>query len=251
MKTHWLAAAFAVIPVLGATAAPISLGPWHKDESNGFKIKLPAKWDQVPTKFQEVSVLGKWCGKPKKGAILPEGQVLRFLRRAAETAWDSAAPTLPGRGIPGQDETLGDQPKDLWSHIEQFGMGWDIESDADFKPASKNLRGEFRIYREKLEGARVGGREVDNYRRLVAAAQVEDAAGGPIFGVFYTCAVSDEKNMLGAFRQSLKNFRILVPDEEEEAEEGDEAPDVTDADIFVDSETKPEAWREARRKKLV
>jgi hypothetical protein len=58
--------------------------------------------------------------------------------------------------------------------------------------------------------------------------------------------------MLRAFRSSIQRFKILELDEEEEAAgEGEEGETrVTDADIFVDSSTKPEAWREARKRKL-
>ena len=50
--------------------------------------------------------------------------------------------------------------------------------------------------------------------------------------------------MLRPFTHSIKRFRILDDDDEDE-EEG-----ASDADIFVDSESKPEIWREARKRKL-
>src|SRR5512139_1126198 len=54
---------------VGSSAAPITLGPRYKDESNGFQIQVPDKWDQVPTKFQEVALVGKWSGRAKRGGI--------------------------------------------------------------------------------------------------------------------------------------------------------------------------------------
>ena len=90
---------FLLVLALGSDAAPITLGPRYKDESNGFQIQIPDKWDQVPTKFQEVALVGKWSGKAKRGEVTPALYVLRFLQpkeNAAETPRESAETGVPG-----------------------------------------------------------------------------------------------------------------------------------------------------------
>jgi hypothetical protein len=84
-----LSLAFILMLGVGSAASPLSLGPRYKDESNGFQIQLPDKWDQVPTKFQEVTLVGRWSGRAKRGSVMPELLVLRFLQ-AKET------PVTPG-----------------------------------------------------------------------------------------------------------------------------------------------------------
>ena len=234
----------------GSLAAPLSIGPRYKDESSGFQIQLPRKWEQVPTKFQEVSILGKWVGKAKRGYMHPAGYVIRILNAAEEE------PETPGeavqRGIPGYAGLLRDQPKTVWEFVEQFfyGGGFEVvEDDAEFKMSSKRYKAHYRLYKEKEGGP--GGRDADKRQRLIAAAAIEPVEGGDsVYGVVYACTVADEKDMLRAFETSIKRFKILEPDEDEEPDEDGGAP-IGDEGIFVDSTKKPEIWREARKNKLI
>ena len=107
---------------VGSTAAPITLGSSHKDESNGFQIQLPRKWEQVPTKFQEVSLIGRWAGKAKRGRIIPECRVIRLLRVAPQAEAETPADAVK-RGIPGYADVLRKQPKDVWE-LELAPVPW-------------------------------------------------------------------------------------------------------------------------------
>ena len=73
-----------LVPLLagGLDAGTLKLGKRYRDESNGFQFYPPGKWDQVPTKFREVTVVAKFSGKPKKSQHATECQVLRFLKTA-------------------------------------------------------------------------------------------------------------------------------------------------------------------------
>ena len=102
---------------VGSTAATITLGSSHKDESNGFQIQLPRKWEQVPTKFQEVSLIGRWAGKAKRGRITPECRVIRLLRVAPQAEVETPADAVK-RGIPGYADVLRKQPKDMWEYLK-------------------------------------------------------------------------------------------------------------------------------------
>jgi hypothetical protein len=231
----------------GIEASPITLGPRHKDESNGFQIQVPEKWEQVPTNFKEVALVGKWAGRAKRGDQHPVLVVMRFLqpRAAAETPREAAQ-----QGVPGYESMMAFQPKSVWEYAEQFFWGGHevVESDPDFKMSSKALKAEFRVYREKVKGD-PNDRRVQQGQVMIVAAEVRTVEpSDSIYGVIYACMVADEKDMMSAFKTSIKRFRILEPDEEEEAEEGGAA--ATDANIFVDSEKKPKEWRDARKKKL-
>jgi len=233
---------------VGSSASPLTLGSRYKDESNGFQIQIPRKWDQIPTKFQEVCVVGKWSGKAKRGYFSPECNVLRFLRA---TATDDA-PETPGeaveRGIPGYSGMLRFQPKDIWDYIEQnirLKMVV-VEEDTDLRMGSKKLTGHLRVYRQA--GASDDRRALDRQVTIVAAEVRPVEEGDSVYGVIYYCSDADAKDMVRSFETSIKRFKILEPDEEEELEEGETA--VSDSDIFVNSEEKPEVWREARKKKL-
>jgi hypothetical protein len=227
-----------------AAAAPLQLGSRYKDESNGFQIQVPRKWEQVPTKFQEVSILGKWGGEAKRGMMNPELVVLRFLNASAVDEPKQPADAFKP-GMPGYEDLLRYQEKDVWEYVKKsLGDPPMTEEDKDLKMSAKNLRGHLRVYRRSDWGGLV-----------VVAAEIRTIEpSDSSFGVVYACAEADEKDMLRTFRSSIQRFRILELDQEEEAdeaEEGEEAgPRITDADIFVDSSTKPEAWREARKKKI-
>jgi hypothetical protein len=235
---------FLFVLALGSDAAPITLGPRYKDESNGFQIQIPDKWDQVPTKFQEVALVGKWSGKAKRGEVTPALYVLRFLQpkeNAAETPREAAE-----TGVPGYEAMMRFQEKNVWEYVEGFFDKEIIEDDPDFKLSSKTLTAHVRIYREK------GGHSADRrgeYQRLLVVAEIRTVEpSDSVYGIIYGCATADEENMMSTFKNSIRRFRIIDPDEEETDEEGGSA--ATAASIFVNSEEKPDAWREARKKKL-
>jgi hypothetical protein len=231
---------------VGSSAAPITLGPRYKDESNGFQIQIPDKWDQVPTKFQEVALVGKWSGRAKRGGITPGLFVLRFLQPKQET------PVTPGaavaQGVPGYESMMRFQEKNVWEYVDQFfGEKEIIEDDPDFKLSSKALTAHLRVYREKVGGA-AGDRHVQEGQLLMVAAEVRTVEpSDSVYGVVYGCAVADEENMVATFKNSIRRFKIVEPDDEETDEEGG---GTTDADIFVSSEQKPDEWRAARKRKL-
>jgi len=238
--------AFILVLVVGSEAAPITLGPRYKDESNGFQIQLPEKWEQVPTKFQEVTLVGKWNGRAKRGEIAPTLFVLRFLEPKAGTA---ETPHEATQTVPGYEAMLNNQEKNVWEYAE--GLLWAghevTEDDPEFKISSKGLQAHLRVYREKVEGD-PKDRRVQEAQTLIAAAEIRTVEpSDSVYGVVYACAVADEDNMLSTFKNSIRRFRILEPDEDDADEEGGGTPD---ANIFVDSEKKPDEWRAARKKKL-
>ncbi len=233
---------------VGSEAAPITLGPRYKDESNGFQIQLPDKWDQVPTKFQEVALVGKWSGRAKRGGIGPGLWVLRFLQpkeQAAETPREAAE-----GGVPGYESMMRFQEKNVWEYVDQFfGEKEILEDEPEFKLSSKTLTAHLRVYREKVGGP-ASDRRVQEYQKLLVAAEIRTVEpSDSVYGVVYGCTVADQENMMSAFKNSIKRFRIIEPDDEETDEEGG-GGGTADAAIFVNSEEKPEEWREARKKKL-
>ncbi|MFI5401437.1 MAG: hypothetical protein ACHQ1G_00660, partial [Planctomycetota bacterium] len=235
---------FLLVLALGSDAAPITLGPRYKDESNGFQIQIPDKWDQVPTKFQEVALVGKWSGKAKRGDVTPVLYVLRFLQpkeNAAETPREAAE-----TGVPGYEAMMRFQEKNVWEYVESFFDKEIIEDDPNFKLSSKTLTAHVRVYREK--GGHSADRRGESQRLLVVAEIRTVEPSDSVYGIIYGCATADEENMMSTFKNSIRRFRIIDPGEEETDEEGGAA--ATDASIFVNSEEKPEAWREARKKKL-
>jgi len=237
---------FVLVFVVGSSAAPISLGARYKDESNGFKIQVPEKWDQVPTKFQEVTLVGKWNGRAKRGEITPALFVLRFLQPKEGTA---ASPREAAeQGVPGYESMISFQEKNVWEYAERLmWAGHEVaEEDPEFKIGSKDLKCHLRVYKEKVRGD-PRDRRVQQAQKLIVAAEIQTVEpSDSIYGVVYGCAVADEDNMMSAFKNSIRRFKILEPDEEDDEEEGGAA----DANIFVDSERKPEEWRAARKKKL-
>lgn len=246
MGRHTACLMFILLLSLGSAAAPISLGRTHKDESNGFRIQPPRKWEQVPTKFQDVALIARWTGDAKRGRIRPELRVVRLLKVVPQEQPRTPAEAAQG-GMPGYADLLSKQPKDLWDYLGKLlppGLKV-VEDEPEFRMRSKKFKAHLRVYRE--EGR--GDRRAQQYQRLVVAAQIATVEESDSdFGVAYFTSVADEKNMLRAFRTSIKRFRILDLEEEEEQEDGEEA--VGDEGIFVDSAQKPAEWREARKNKL-
>jgi len=249
-------AALLLALALGAEASTLRLyGRRYTDESNGFSFYHPEKWDQIPTRFHEVVLVGKWAGKPKRGWHTPEGYVLRFVKRAGESEGEtSGAPGGP-MGIPGYRGLLEGQPRDLWEYLDRIlAVKLEVaEEDPEFKLNDKTLKAHFKVLREPLGAAGASKsqlRELQQRQAVVLGAQIERGEDADAsYGVLYFCSGADEEDMRSAFELSVKRFRVLDPEVEEAGEDG-EAP-ASDADIFVDSETKPEAWREIRKKKLI
>ncbi|MHC4939876.1 MAG: hypothetical protein ACYTHK_12975 [Planctomycetota bacterium] len=228
-------------------AGSLKLGKRYKDETNGFQITTPSKWDQVPTKFQEVAIVGKWSAPRTKGYYQSSLLVLRFLKNKIE---DAANPMEAlKRGIPGYGSILRFQPKDLWEYIDRnFIVGSkDVKEDvAEFRMSSKKYRAHYRVY---MRGRGGDSREARMGRAVVVGAQIDTVEeSDSSFGVIFTMSELDFEDWERGVQTIIKRFRILDPDEEEE-ENGEEGS--TDADIFVDSTKKPEAWRDARKKKLI
>jgi hypothetical protein len=240
-----LGLAFLLLLGAGTAAAPITLGARYKDESNGFQIQVPEKWDQVPTKFQEVALVGKWNGKAKRGAVTPALFVLRFLqpREPAATPREAAE-----QGVPGYESMMRFQEKNVWEYAE--GLMWGgheiTEDDPGFKISAKGLQAHLRVYRQKASRGDPDDRRMQEVMHLLVAAEIRTVEpSDSVYGVIYGCAIADEDNMVSTFKNSIKRFKIVEPDEED-AEDGE----VSDASVFVDSETKPDEWRAARKKKL-
>ncbi|MHC4818444.1 MAG: hypothetical protein ACYTF8_10350, partial [Planctomycetota bacterium] len=246
MGRHTARILVVLLLALGSAAAPISLGRTHKDESAGFNIQPPRKWEQVPTKFQDVALIARWTGDAKRGRIRPELRVVRLLKIAAQEQPKTPADAV-SKGMPGYADMLRKQPKDMWDYLGKLmpsSMKL-IEDEPVFKMRSKKYKAHLRVYRQPGRD----DRRAQQVQLLVVAAQIATIeASDSDFGVAYFTSVADEKNMLRAFRTSIKRFRILDPDEEEELEEGEEA--VGDEGIFVNSAEKPAEWREARKNKL-
>ena len=143
-----LGLAFLLLLGAGTAAAPITLGARYKDESNGFQIQVPEKWDQVPTKFQEVALVGKWNGKAKRGNVTPALFVLRFLqaREAPATPREAAE-----QGVPGYESMMRFQEKNVWEYAE--GLMWGghqiTEDDPEFKISAKGLQAHLRHRRSR------------------------------------------------------------------------------------------------------
>jgi hypothetical protein len=238
------------LSVSGLSAAPIKLGKRHKDESNGFKFQPPTKWDQVPTKFKDVTVVGKWvAGRAKRGWYAAQLQVLRFLKASARSPEERAKPPAGGpQGIPGYAGLFQGQPKDVFDYIKRsflFRKFNIVEDDTDFKMKGKDLTAHFRVYHENVPKG-MPGRDIEKGQTMIVAAQVTSRAeSDSTYGILFLCTVADTKDMLSPFKTCIRRFRILEPDEEDEEDQ------VSDADLFVDSETKPEVWRDVRKAKLI
>jgi len=228
----------------GSAAGSIALGRRHKDESSGFQIQPPRKWEQVPTKFREVALAAKWAGAVKRGIPTPELHVVRLLRVV-----DADQPRSPAdavsRGMPGYADVLRKQPKDIWDYLTPYVRRMTIVKDEpEFKMGSKKYKAHLRVYRRPGSD----DRRAQAVRRLIVAAQIETVEpSDSVYGVVYLVTVADEKS-LRVLKTSIKRFKILDPDEDDELEAGEEA--VGDEGIFVDSTQKPAAWREARKNKL-
>ncbi|MHC4954150.1 MAG: gluzincin family metallopeptidase [Planctomycetota bacterium] len=250
MKSRLLALAL-LLSILGTLeAASMRLGRRYKDETNGFQIQPPVKWEQVPTKFQEVSIVGKWSSDRGRGRYSRQLFVLRFLKGKVEDAKNPQDALK--RGIPGYGSMLRLQPKDIWDYIKKnyrLDKKRIVEDDPEFRLKSKKYRAHFRIYKAAAMGG-MNEREAAKYRAVVIAAQINTVAeSDSAYGVMFVCTEADLKDVLASARICIKRFKILDPDEEDEdeAEEGG----TSDSDIFVDSTKKPEAWRNARKKKLI
>jgi hypothetical protein len=231
----------------GVGAAPVSLGRRYTDESSGFSMRIPSKWDQVPTKFQEVLVVGNWNGQAKRGYRQPGGLVLRFLKNRVPDA-ETPSEALE-RGIPGYGGMMRDQPDDVWDYVRRIFRGSKPEvatDEPEFKMSSKKLKAHVRVLHQQGGG---GDRDAEKMLALVVAAQISTIEESDTdFGVIFMCTLADEKHILRAFLSAIKGFRILDPDEEDEDGDDDGGSSRSGDDgIFVDSTKKPEVWREARK----
>jgi hypothetical protein len=239
-----------LILAAGSQGGSLTLGARYKDESNGFQIYPPRKWEQVPTKFQQVALIGKWSGRAKRGAFAPELHVLRFLKVQSAGGELTPEEALKG-GIPGYGSVLRSQPKDVWEYADRIAKrfgGADVhEEDPELRMTSRKFKAHYKILVQKQRGS-AGGRNREAARRqiMIVAAQIDTVEeSDSSFGVAFFCTVADRKDMLPTFRRSIQRFKILEEDEE------DEEGEASDADIFVDSTKKPEAWRQARKRKLI
>jgi hypothetical protein len=244
MRTRLIALLAIVVLTASLEAGSLRLGKRHKDESNGFQITTPSKWDQVPAKFQEVSIVGKWAAPRVKGRYLSNMLVLRFLKNRIE---DAANPMEAlRRGIPGYGGVLQYQAKDLWTYIpKHFAVrAKDVREDvAEFKMSSKKYRAHYRVY---MRGGSGGDRNTRARRLVVIGAKIDTVEEtDSTFGVIFSMSELDFEDWERGVQTIIKRFKILESDEED-AEEGG-----SDADIFADSTKKPEAWRNARKSKLI
>jgi len=232
----------------GTMAGTLQLGGYYTDESNGFKIQVPRKWEQVPTKFQEVSILGKWGAKQKREWPPPILFVLRFLEPGVAEQPDEPGDALRP-GIPDYRDMLRYQEKSVWEFTENFFWSKHqvVEDDNDLKMSSKKFRAHLRVYKQPGgEGKKT--RELGHLIMAVAAEIRTVEPSDSSYGVVFLCSQADEEDMIRSFKRCIQRFKILEFDEEDEPEEGEAR--LSDADIFVDSSKKPETWRAARKKKL-
>ena len=179
--------------------------------------------------------------------------VLRFLR-ASEDETRSPGEALGSRVPPGFRGAMRFQPKDIWEYANRFLPRHDvIEDEPEFKMSSKKVKAHQRVLRSKVSDwtkTTRREREWPFYQLVAVVAEVQSVnEGDTIFGVLFICNGEDADDMVRSFKNSIKGFRVLELDEEDEGDA--EGGGVTDADIFVDSATKPEAWREARKRKLI
>jgi len=247
MSRKSLCFAFILILGVGSAASPLSLGSRYKDESNGFQIQIPEKWDQVPTKFQEVTLVGRWGGRARRGMVTPELLVLRFLEQRETPATQGSDSS--GEVVPGYESIMRFQEKDVWEYVERRVLGsMEVtEDDPAVKMSSKSLQGHLKVYREKMRGD-TSNRNVQQAQTVLIVAEIRTIEpSDSVYGVIYGCSAADEDGMVSTFKNSIRRFRILDPDEDDADEEGGDA---SGANIFVDSEKKPEEWRAARKKKL-
>ena len=227
-------------------AGSIKLGKRYRDESNGYQVYPPSKWEQVPTKPKDVVTVGKWVAKrAKRGYYAPSMYVVRFYKpKPVEDGENKEG--AAGRGIPGREAMMRFQPKSVWEFADRFlGKSTVIEEIPDFRMSrSKKMKAHLKVYQEQISGS---DRDLDKQQTLCVAAMIEsrDPAADATYGVVFLATVADTKDVLRPFKTMIKRFRILEDDDEEEDGGG------VDAGLFVDSESKPEIWREARRKKLI
>jgi len=231
-----------------AHAGDLRLGASYKDESSGFYVRPPYKWDQVPTKFREVSILGKWAADRTKGYYGAQMLVLRFLKNEVEDA-ENPLDALK-RGIPGYGSLLRFQPKDVWEYVERnYGMGEKriVKDEPEFRMSSKKFRAHFRVYKQPGSD---DSRRARSARSVVVAAKIDTVENSDSsFGVVFVMTDLDFEDWERGAELIIRRFRILDPDDDDEGEDGEGADD--ESGLFVDSEKKPEEWREARKKKLI
>ncbi|MCZ6572222.1 MAG: hypothetical protein O7C98_03525 [Planctomycetota bacterium] len=244
---------FAVVALLlplasAALAAPLGLGKPHKDETEGYRIQVPAKWEQVPTKFQEVNLLAKWAGKARRGWIMPGLQVFKFPKHALDPSVPSDAEGAPEHRVPGFMRAR-NQAASFWEMVKnRYGLGYveDPSLGKKLKMRDKKLKGALKVFIAKGGMGPAAGRAGRGERILYCAAIEKRENPEAEYGVLYACSIADLERNQRAFVLSMRRFRVLDLDEEDEEEEGSQlAPD-----IFVSSESKPQEWREARKKKL-
>jgi len=229
----------------------LALGSRYSDESNGFAIYVPRRWEQVPTKFQDVALIGKWAGRSAQSYQSPGMLVYRFVAAASDE------PASPGDGLegglvpPGARFGMRYQPKDIWAVVGNMLYKSDVlEDDAGFHVSQSGLKVHYRVYQEQVSpeyAARLSERELALQQTIIVAAQIETEEGGDAYGVIFGCSKHDAEDMQPTFKRIVQRFRVLDPEVEDDEAEGG----ITDADIFVDSSKKPEAWREARKRKLI
>jgi len=236
-----------VLPRLDTEAGTLKLGPRHRDESNGYQLRIPAKWMQVPTKIKDIVLVGKWVApRAGKGVSAASLLTLRFFK--PKRAADDATPADASKGgIPGAAGMVRFQEKDVWDYIQKhygyLGKLKVVEEHPDLKMSrSKTHKAHLKVLKSKLAGS---GRRAERWQVMFVAAQIESREPSEFsYGVIFATTAADEKNMLRPMKTMVKRFRILSPDDEEDGD------DITDADLFVDSEKKPEIWRAARKKKI-
>ena len=228
----------------------LSLGGRYSDESNGFAIYVPRRWEQVPTKFQDVALIGKWSGRSAQ-SYDPEMLVYRFVAASAEEPASPGDALRSGLVPPGAGGVLRFQPKDIWAVVERMWFKKEaVEDDPEFRVSQSGLKVHYRIYEQVMSGEfadRLSDREREMRQAVIVAAQIETEEGGDAYGLIFLCGKYDADDMVPTFKRIVQRFRVLDPDVEDEEEGGG----ITDADIFVDSSKKPEAWREARKRKLI
>ena len=175
----------------GVSAGTITLGPRHKDESNGFRIQLPRKWEQVPTKFQDVVTVGKWSARrAKRGYYVAHVRVLRFMKLPAEEAPKSPREALR-RGIPGYGGMLRFQPKSVWEYVERnYGKMVVVEDEPEFRMSSKKFTAHLRVLKQDLGGR--SGKQIEKQQALIVAAEISTVeASTSSYGVVYIATVAD------------------------------------------------------------
>ena len=181
----------------------------------------------------------------------PDMMVYRFMSAGADE------PTTPGDALkgglipPGARGILRFQPKDIWEVVERMWFKKEVvEDDPEFRASQSDLRVHYRVYEQKVDPDRVGRmseREIELRQVVIVGAQIEPADGGDAYGILFLFAKYDADDMLPAIKRIVQRFRVLDPEiDDEEGGTG-----ITDADLFLASSKTPEAWREARKRKLI